>query len=143
MSDTTPVTITLPGSLADYLTDPGTAAVEEGTATCKALHDAPTRTSGTGYYLTVTAPLAVHRELLQVAFVLGTRETKTEKPSLYAAYHRYAARVSARAAELRTTSPDTTGWLCPNHPFGHRFATPAWPAIQQRRCENCGALPDE
>lgn len=139
MTDNAPVTITLPGSVADFLTEPGTAAAEEGTATRKALSDAPARTSGAGYYLTVTAPLTVHQELLQLAFVLGERETKTSEPGVYAAYQRYARRVAESAAALRTT--DTTGWLCPNHPFGHRFHTPPWPN-DQRRCANCGALPD-
>ncbi|MEU5241684.1 hypothetical protein ACH4UR_35840 [Streptomyces lydicus] len=38
--------------------------------------------------------------------------------------------------------PSTHGWLCPNHPFGHRFHTPPFPN-NRTRCGNCGASPTE
>lgn len=36
----------------------------------------------------------------------------------------------------------SNAWLCPNHPFGHRWINPPFPN-HETRCENCGITPKE
>ncbi|WP_424892163.1 hypothetical protein [Streptomyces sp. XH2] len=33
---------------------------------------------------------------------------------------------------------DTSSWLCPNRPFGHRWTTRPFPEIQTPHCAYCG-----
>lgn len=98
------VTLSMPGALADFLRVEETAPMEEGTATREALLEAETVRRGAGYSLSVTAPLAIHRELLDLAWTLAGGEGLDSSPSEIRAYRTYRDRI-AQAATAATAAP--------------------------------------
>lgn len=89
--------VVMPGVLADHLTEDGTAPMEEGTATRKALTQAETIRRGKGYSLRVLAPISVHRELLSLAWPLAGGERSESTPAERKAYRTYADRIEEAA----------------------------------------------
>jgi putative DNA-invertase from lambdoid prophage Rac len=90
------LTLDLPGLVADFLTEDGTAAMEEGTNTRMALLEGQEIRRGRGYSLRVTAPAKVHLELLGLAWVLGDG---CSSASDNAAYRRYRDRIDEKMSE--------------------------------------------
>lgn len=89
--------VVMPGTLADHLTEDGTAPMEDGTATRKALTQAETIRRGKGYSLRVLAPMSVHRELLELAWPLAGGEGSEATPAERKAYRAYADRIEEAA----------------------------------------------
>ncbi|MFD5784082.1 recombinase family protein [Streptomyces sp. NPDC126933] len=89
--------VVMPGTLADHLTEDGTAPMEDGTATRKALTQAETVRRGKGYSLRVLAPMSVHREILELAWPLAGGEGSESTPAERKAYRAYADRIEEAA----------------------------------------------
>lgn len=89
--------IDMPGKVADFLNVDETAPMEEGTATRAALLDSKRINRGKGYSLRVTAPLSVHRELLEWAWTLAGGEGLESDPGEVKAYRTYADRIEEAA----------------------------------------------
>ncbi|MBZ6253607.1 hypothetical protein KVH27_35240 [Streptomyces olivaceus] len=88
-------TITVPAIIVDHLSEEGTSAADDPDFR-RAFGEAK---PGTGGALKVTAPIELHRDLLEQSWVLG-EDSSDQTPAERRTYHAYAQRVAAAAMEI-------------------------------------------